>query len=80
MEENKGEWAEVAEEGIAPRNDDEAKLTGETTGDDTPATSTGIDPTAGDRADATTDGGPPESDDLKDAATGPRQVDADSAA
>jgi hypothetical protein len=72
MDEHKGEWAEVADEGIAPVEDDDAKVTGETTGSDEPATSEGIDLSAGDDADATTDGGPPEppSDaepDLKDA-------------
>ena len=45
-------------------------MTGETTGDDSPATSEGIDLTAGDDADAITDGGPkPPEDaepDLKD--------------
>ena len=74
MDEHKGEWAEVADEGIAPVEDDDAKVTGETTGSDEPATSEGIDLSAGDDADATTDGGPPEppSDaepDLKDASS-----------
>ena len=55
MDENKGEWAEVAEEGIAPTDDDDG-TTGRTTGDDTPATAEGIDLSAGDDADATTDG------------------------
>ena len=81
MDEHKGEWAEVAEEGIAPvERDDDAAVTGETTGDDTPATSEGIDLEAGDSADATADGGPPEppgdaEPDLKDAplAAGERQ-------
>jgi hypothetical protein len=80
MDEKKGEWAEVAEEGIVPAaGPDEHPVTGETTGDDTPATSTGVDETAGDRADATSDGGAPGSDDLKDVTAGPRQLDADSA-
>lgn len=52
MESSKGEWAEVAEEGIAPTDDDDG-TTGRTTGDDSPATAEGIDLTAGDDADAT---------------------------
>ena len=52
MNENKGEWAEVAEEGIAPTDDDDG-TTGRTTGDDSPATAEGIDLSAGDDADAT---------------------------
>ena len=55
MESSKGEWAEVAEEGIAPTDDDDG-TTGRTTGDDSPATAEGIDLSAGDDADATTDG------------------------
>ena len=86
-DENKGEWAELAEEGVVPDalgedrlTDEEPQLrsavTGTTTGDDTPATSTGVDLTAGDHADATRDGGPnPASDDLKDAGAPPRAVD-----
>ena len=78
MEEHKGEWAEVAEEGIAPTDDDDG-TTGRTTGDDSPATAEGIDLTAGDDADATTDGGAERpagaEPDLKDAAQPPRQVD-----
>ena len=78
MEEHKGEWAEVAEEGIAPTDDDDG-TTGRTTGDDSPATAEGIDLTAGDDADATTDGGaerPADAEpDLKDAAQPPRRVD-----
>ncbi len=68
----KGAWAETAQEGIAPREDeaDDAVL-GRTTGSDEPATSEGIDRSAGDHADATTDGGaePPDDaePDLKDA-------------
>ena len=69
MDEDKGQWAEVAEDGIAPapgRGDE--NVTGEVTGDDSPATSEGIDKTAGDNADATTDGGGDSgSGDLKDA-------------
>jgi hypothetical protein len=72
MDEHKGEWAEVAEEGIVPVERDDAAVTGETTGSNEPATSEGIDLTAGDAADATEDGGPPEppgdaEPDLKDA-------------
>lgn len=72
MESNKGEWAEVAEEGIAPTDDDDG-TTGRVTGDDTPATAEGIDLSAGDDADATRDGGAPGvpegvEPDLKDAA------------
>ena len=52
MNENKGEWAEVAEEGIAPTDDDDG-TTGRVTGDDSPATAEGIDLEAGDAADAT---------------------------
>lgn len=55
MSEDKGQWAEVADEGIAPTDDDDG-TTGRTTGDDTPATAEGIDLSAGDDADATTDG------------------------
>ena len=55
MESSKGEWAEVAEEGIVPTDDDDG-TTGRTTGDDSPATAEGIDLSAGDEADATTDG------------------------
>lgn len=81
MDEHKGEWAEVAEEGIVPVERDDEKVTGETTGSNEPATSEGIDLSAGDHADATADGGPPEppadaEPDLKDAppaATGERR-------
>jgi hypothetical protein len=80
-DEGKGEWAETAEEGVVPDAlgedrlaDQEPELgsavTGETTGDDTPATAEGIDLSAGDNADATSDGGPKAPDgvepDLKD--------------
>ena len=68
MNEDKGEWAELAEEGVVPTTKDDADVTGETTGDDTPATSEGIDLNAGDSADATTDGGGDKfTGDLKDA-------------
>ena len=80
-DDEKGEWAGTADEGVVPDalgedhlEDKEPELagavTGETTGDDTPATSEGIDLSAGDQADAVTDGGPkPPGDaepDLKD--------------
>jgi hypothetical protein len=89
-DENKGQWAETADEGVVPdalgedRLDDKepplgSAVTGETTGDDTPATSSGIDLSAGDDADATTDGGPKppqgEEPDLKDVGAVPREVD-----
>jgi hypothetical protein len=84
IEEKKGEWAEVADEGIVPDEAEDAPYTGRTVGGDEPATEEGIDLSAGDNADATRDGGqnPPEGDeepDLRDAAAGPRQVDVDAA-
>ena len=76
MDEDKGQWAEVAEEGIVPPSDDDG-TTGRTTGDE-PATDEGIDLSAGDNADATTDGGrsDPEGDepDLKDATQPPQWI------
>jgi len=69
MDEDKGTWAETAEEGIVPdelSSDDESGPVGRETGDDTPATEEGIDLEAGDQADAVTDGGPNDSGDLKD--------------
>ena len=86
-DDDKGEWAETAEEGVVPdalgeeRLDDKepelgSAVTGKTTGDDTPATDEGIDLSAGDAADAVTDGGPkpPEGaePDLKDVGAGNR--------
>jgi hypothetical protein len=73
--EEKGEWAEMAEEGIVPDElgDDAGHEgpEGRTTGSDEPATEQGIDRSAGDSADATTDGGvelPDDAEpDLKDA-------------
>ena len=62
-DEDKGEWAKTAREGIVPDAlgaDEDDPSVGETTGDDTPATSDGIDLEAGDDADAVTDGGYPE--------------------
>jgi hypothetical protein len=81
-DDDKGEWAKTAEEGIVPDALGEDRLsakepeltsavTGETTGDDTPATEAGIDLSAGDDADAVTAGGPKPphgaEPDLKDA-------------
>ena len=73
-DEDKGEWAKTADEGIVPdalSADDDDPSVGRTTGDDTPATSEGVDLWAGNTADAVTDGGakPPEDaePDLKDA-------------
>jgi len=82
--EDKGEWAEVADEGIVPVEDDDAKVAGRTVGGDEPATEEGIDLAAGDNADATRDGGQnrPEGDeepDLRDAGAGARRVDVDAA-
>jgi hypothetical protein len=80
-DDDKGEWAKTADEGVVPDALGEDRLggkepqlssavTGETTGDDTPATEEGIDLSAGDDADAVTDGGqkPPKGaePDLKD--------------
>ena len=80
--EDKGEWAETADEGIVPdelSSDEDSPVTGETTGNDEPATAEGIDLSAGDAADAVTDGGPKPPDgeepDLKDVGAAPRQVD-----
>ncbi len=72
MAEDKGEWAETAEEGVVPAelggsdapremlDEDpelESAVLGRTTGSDEPATAEGIDLGAGDEADATSDGG-----------------------
>jgi hypothetical protein len=72
-DQDKGEWARTAEEGIVPAEDggtdapeemlgDDPELGSEVTGrpadDDAPATEDGIDLGAGDEADATADGGP----------------------
>ena len=72
MAEDKGEWAETAEEGVVPAelggsdapremlDEDpelESAVLGRTTGSDEPATEGGIDLGAGDEADATSDGG-----------------------
>ena len=81
-DDDKGEWAETAEEGIVPpelSGDDDAPEVGRTTGDDEPATAEGIDLDAGEAADAVTDGGPKPPDDaepdLKDVGAVPRKVD-----
>jgi hypothetical protein len=79
---DKGEWAEVADEGIVPdelSSDDEGGPVGRRAESDEPATEEGVDPHAGDRADAVRDGGPevPEGvePDLKDAAATQVQKD-----
>ena len=95
---DKGQWAAQAAEGIVPAelggSDAPREMLGEdpelgsdvlgsTSGNDQPATESGIDRSAGDRADATSDGGPKQPEqgepDLRDAAAGPRAVDAESA-
>ncbi len=84
---DKGEWAETADEGIVPdelsSDEDDADFVGREAASDEPATEDGIDLSAGDRADATTQGGqnrPEDAEpDLRDATGGPRQVDIDSA-
>lgn len=70
---DKGEWAQTADEGIVPAElggteapeemlpeDPElgSAVVGETTGSGEPATESGIDRSAGDEADALSDGGP----------------------
>lgn len=89
MTEDKGQWAEVADEGIVPdelgdaQQADEPELTSSVVGreseSDEPATEEGIDSSAGDQADATADGGPevPEGaePDLKDVAAAQREAD-----
>ena len=82
MDENKGEWAETADEGVVPdelgTGDEDDAVLGRTTGSDEPATEEGIDLSAGDDADATSDGGVelPEGaePDLKDAAEAARKA------
>ena len=82
--EDKGEWAETAEEGIVPDAlgaDEDAAVLGRTTGSDEPATEKGIDLDAGDEADATADGGVELPDgaepDLKDAMGAHQRPEAD---
>ena len=81
MDDEKGTWAETAEEGIVPdklSGDDDGGPVGRTTGSDEPATDEGIDLDAGDEADAVTDGGaePPEDaePDLKDVGAANRRT------
>jgi hypothetical protein len=78
---DKGEWAEVADEGIVPdelSSDDEAGPVGRRAESEEPATEAGIDPQGGDEADAVKDGGPevPEGaePDLKDVAAADREA------
>jgi hypothetical protein len=80
----KGEWAEVADEGIVPdelSSDDEAGPVGRRAETEEPATEAGIDPQGGDEADAVTQGGPevPEGaePDLKDVAAAEREAKKD---
>jgi hypothetical protein len=82
--EEKGEWAETAEEGIVPdelSGDDRSGPVGRSAESDEPATEAGVDPEGGDDADAVTDGGPdvPEGvePDLKDVAAAAREQDKD---
>jgi len=84
--EDKGEWAETADEGIVPDElgaDEDAAVLGRTTGSDEPATEEGVDLSAGDDADATSDGGvelPDDAEpDLKDAMGAHQRPDADTA-
>jgi hypothetical protein len=76
----KGEWANTADEGIVPdelSGDDESGPVGREASSGAPATDEGIDLAAGDNADATRDGGaePPEGaePDLKDVAAAARE-------
>ncbi len=82
--EEKGEWAEVAKEGIVPdelSGEDESGPVPRRADSDEPATEAGIDATAGDDADAVTDGGPdvPEGvePDLKDVGAAAREAEKD---
>jgi hypothetical protein len=89
MTEDKGQWAEVADEGIVPddlgdsdKADDpelSSSVVGRESDSDEPATEEGIDSSAGDRADATADGGPEvpadAEPDLKDVAAASREAD-----
>ena len=82
MTEDKGEWAEVADEGIVPdelSDDDDSGPVGRLAESQEPATEEGVDPHGGDQADAVRDGGPevPEGvePDLKDAAATKLQED-----
>jgi hypothetical protein len=80
--EEKGPWAETAEEGVVPDElggSGESAVLGRTTGSDEPATEEGIDREAGEEADATTDGGPDvpagAEPDLKDVGAAQREAD-----
>ena len=82
--EEKGEWAETADEGIVPdelSGEDESGPVGREAPSDDPATEEGIDPGAGDDADATRDAGaePPAGaePDLKDVAAAAREQQKD---
>ena len=82
--EDKGEWAETAEEGIVPdelSGEDESGPVGRRAASDEPATEEGIDLGAGDSADAVTDGGAePPADaepDLKDVSAAAREREKD---
>jgi hypothetical protein len=82
--EDKGEWAETAEEGIVPdelSSGDESGPVGRRAESDEPATEEGVDLDAGDRADAVTDGGAePPADaepDLKDVSAAAREREKD---
>ena len=82
MTEDKGEWAEVADEGLVPdelSDDDDSGPVGRLAESQEPATEEGVDPHGGDQADAVRDGGPevPEDvePDLKDAAATKLQED-----
>ena len=85
--EDKGEWAETADEGVVPdelgTGDEDDAVLGRTTGSDEPATEEGVDLSAGDDADATSDGGvelPEDAEpDLKDAMGAHNRPDADAA-
>jgi hypothetical protein len=83
-DDEKGEWAKTADEGIVPdalSGEDESGPVGREAATQEPATEEGIDPSAGDEADATTDGGaePPEGTepDLKDVAAAAREQQKD---
>ena len=86
-QEDKGAWAETADEGVVPdalgAEDEDGGVLGRTTGSDEPATEEGVDPGAGDQADATRDGGvelPDDAEpDLKDAMGAHNRPDADAA-
>jgi hypothetical protein len=83
--EDKGDWAETADEGVVPdelgSGDEDDAVLGRTTGSGEPATDEGVDLSAGDEADATSDGGVELSDDaepdLKDAMGAHQRPDAD---